>query len=213
MSRSKPTRDLRPYFQTLEDLEGPFQWENFFGNDHPVVLDVGAGRGLFLFNASGEHPEKNFLGMEIDYREGRRAATRLLKAERSNARMLGGDARIAFDKFIPDSSISEVHVYFPDPWWKKRHHKRRIFTDVFVSRITKALKNEGELHFWTDVEEYFERVTNLMDHACQFLRREPPEENLPEHDMDFQTSFERKKRREGWQIHRGLWVLQKPSET
>ena len=52
-----------------------------------------------------------------------------------------------------------------------------------------------------------------MDHASQFLRREPPEEKLPEHDMDFQTSFERKKRREGWQIHRGLWVLQKPSET
>ncbi len=209
MSISKPTNDLKPYFQTLEDLEGPFDWSVFFGNDRPVVLDVGAGRGLFLFNSSGTNPDKNYLGLEIDYREGRRAATRLLKADRSNARVLGGDARIAFDKFIPESSISEAHVYFPDPWWKKRHHKRRIFTDVFVSQVTTALKNGGELHFWTDVEEYFERVKNLMDHASQFRRRETPEEKLPEHDLDYQTSFERKKRNEGWKIHRGLWKLQK----
>ena len=209
MSCSKPIHDLKPFFQTLEDLEGPFNWSAFFGNENPVVLDVGAGRGLFLFNSSGASPHKNFLGMEIDYREGRRAATRLLKADRSNARVLGGDARIAFDKFIPDSSISEVHVYFPDPWWKKRHHKHRIFTDVFVKQITKALKNGGALHFWTDVEEYFERVRDLMDHASQFTRREAPEEQLPEHDIDFQTSFERKKRKEGWKIHRGLWELQK----
>lgn len=209
MPHSNPTNDLKPYFRTLEDLEGPFNWSAFFGNDNPVVLDVGAGRGLFLFNSSGATPEKNFLGMEIDYREGRRAATRLLKAERANARVLGGDARIAFDKFIPESSISEVHVYFPDPWWKKRHHKRRIFTDVFVTRITKALKNGGELHFWTDVEEYFDRVKNLMDHASQFIPQEAPQESLPEHDMDYQTSFERKKRNEGWKIHRGLWELQK----
>lgn len=209
MPRSEPVIDLKPYFLTLEDLEGPLNWGDFFGNYNPVVLDVGAGRGLFLFNSSEASPEKNFLGMEINYREGRRAATRLLKANRANARVLGGDARIAFDKFIPESSVSEVHVYFPDPWWKKKHHKHRIFTDVFVSQITRALKNGGELHFWTDVEEYYDRVKNLMDHASQFTPREAPEEHLPEHDMDYQTSFERKKRNEGWIIHRGLWELQK----
>ncbi|QDT99826.1 tRNA (guanosine(46)-N7)-methyltransferase TrmB [Gimesia aquarii] len=208
MSRSKPTTDLKPYFQTLEDLEGPFNWSDFFGNDNPVVLDVGTGRGLFLFNSSGANPDKNYLGLEIDYREGRRAATRLFKADRPNARVLGGDARMAFDNFIPKSSISEVHVYFPDPWWKKRHHKRRIFTDVFVRQVTTVLKQGGELHFWTDVEEYFERVKNLMDHASQFAHRDAPEEKLPEHEMDYQTSFERKKRNEGWKIHRGLWELQ-----
>ena len=209
MSCSQPVTDLKPYFLTLEDLEGPLNWSVFFGNDNPVVLDVGAGRGLFLFNSSEASPDKNFLGMEINYREGRRAATRLLKANRANARVLGGDARITFEKFIPDSSISEVHVYFPDPWWKKRHRKHRIFTDVFVKQITNALKNGGELHFWTDVEEYFDRVKNLMDHASQFTRRETPEEHSPEHEMDYQTSFERKKRNEGWIINRGLWELQK----
>lgn len=209
MQSSKPSIDLKPYFQTIDDLEGSFNWGTFFGNDNPVVLDVGAGRGLFLFNSSGANPDKNYLGMEIDYREGRRAATRLLKADRPNARVLGGDARIAFEKYIPDSSISEVHVYFPDPWWKKRHHKRRIFTDVFVNQVTNALKNGGELHFWTDVEEYFERVVTLMDQASQFTSREVPSEHLPAHDMDYQTSFERKKRNEGWKIHRGLWALKK----
>ena len=75
--RREPPVDLQPFFLTLDDVGGGLDWTAFFGNEHPVELDVGCGRGLFLFNASTSHPETNYLGLELDYKEGR-AAVRCL---------------------------------------------------------------------------------------------------------------------------------------
>src|SRR5688572_11157150 len=72
MQVHSPREDLRPWFLTLRDLDGPLDWPAFFGNDGPVEIDVGCGRGLFLYNESLTHPDRNYLGVEIDYREGRR---------------------------------------------------------------------------------------------------------------------------------------------
>ncbi|MCA9072495.1 MAG: tRNA (guanine-N7)-methyltransferase, partial [Planctomycetaceae bacterium] len=90
--------DLTPWFRTLHDIEEPFDWSEIFGNDQPVEIDVGSGRGLFLFHSAEANPNINYLGIEIDYREGRRAARRLKKRNFANARVIGGDARIAFIK-------------------------------------------------------------------------------------------------------------------
>lgn len=197
--------DLTPWFRTLHEYEDPFDWSEMFGNDNPVEIDVGSGRGLFLFHSAEANPEINYLGIEIDYREGRRAARRLKKRNFSNARVIGGDARIAFIKHVEPGSVSAVHVYFPDPWWKKKHRRRRVFTDEFADLAAEALKLGGQLHSWTDVEEYFEVISGLMDHHPRFETQSPPDERDPENDMDYQTSFERKKRKEGWPIYRGLW--------
>jgi len=197
--------DLKPWFMTLEDLEGPIVWSEFFGNDNHVELDVGCGRGLYTVNASQARPDVNFLGIEIDYREGRRGATRLKKRDTPNARILGGDVNIAFDKYIADGSVDAIHVYFPDPWWKKRHHKRRLFTDTFADRIASKLKPGGYLHSWTDVGDYFKVIAALMDHHHAFEKQDGPDERTPAHEMDYQTSFERKKRIAGETIYRGLW--------
>ncbi|GAB4153273.1 MAG: tRNA (guanosine(46)-N7)-methyltransferase TrmB [Planctomycetaceae bacterium] len=203
-----PPVDLRPYFLTLDDLEGKVCWKEIFGNDHPVELDVGSGRGLFLVTAGEAHPEINYLGIELDYREGRRAAKRIKKRDMPNVRVWGGDAHRAFDKHIPDDSVTAIHVYFPDPWWKRKHRRRRIFTNELVDRMRRALKPGGLVHSWTDVEEYFEVISNLMDHALQFEKLPAPEQRDPKHDMDYQTSFERKKRKAGSPIYRGLWRFQ-----
>jgi len=202
--RSPPV-DLKPYFLTLADCDGPLDWSSFFGNDNPVELDVGSGRGLFLLNAATSRPQTNFLGLELDYKEGRRAARRLLKRELTNARVLGGDARIALAKLIPHQSVAAVHVYFPDPWWKRKHKKRRLFTDEFVDLAADALRPGGCLNSWTDVEEYFEVIRALMDHHPAFEVLPAAPEKDPEHDLDYQTSFERKKRKLGSTIYRGLW--------
>jgi tRNA (guanine-N7-)-methyltransferase len=200
-----PVLDLRPYFLTLTDLSGPLDWSTFFGNDNPVELDIGCGRGLFLFSASTANPTINYLGLELDYHEGRRAAQRLWKRSQPNARVLGGDARIALAKLIPLQSVSAVHVYFPDPWWKRRHKKRRLFTDDFVDLAGAVLKRGGLFHSWTDVEEYFGVIRALMDHHPAFEALPPPAEAAPAHDLDYRTSFERKKRKLGSTICRGLW--------
>lgn len=197
--------DLTPWFRTLHDVEGQFDWSEFFGNDHPVEIDVGSGRGLFLVHSAEANPDINYLGIEIDYREGRRAARRLKKRNFPNARVIGGDARLAFINHVDPGSVSAVHVYFPDPWWKKKHKKRRVFTDEFADLAAEVLKQNGHLHSWTDVKEYFGVISGLMNHHPRFENLPPPDERDPENDLDYQTSFERKKRKEGWPIYRGLW--------
>ena len=197
--------DLRPWFIAVHDLPEEIQWSEFWGNDQPVELDVGCGRGLFLFNASLNNPQTNYLGLELDFKEGRRSAKRLKKREAANARVAGGDAAIVLRKHIQPATVDAVHVYFPDPWWRKKHRRRRIFTDAFVDLCSRVLKPGGHLHSWTDVPDYFDIIQALMDHHDDFETLPPPEERPPEHDMDYQTSFERKKRKEGFPIFRGLW--------
>lgn len=205
--QKEPPIDLHPYFCTLKDLEPPIDWSEYFSNQGPVQIDVGCGRGLFLYNASEANPEVNYLGIEIDYKEGRRAAKRLMKQARPNARIIGGDVAKAFSEFVPAGSVDGVHVYFPDPWWKPRHHKRRVFTGEFVEMTRTVLKSGGQLHVWTDVFDYWERVLGHMEEfAGSFEEKEAPKERAPEHDMDYQTSFERKKRKDGWPVYRGLWI-------
>ncbi len=203
--RHEPTVDLHPYFQTLDELDGPIDWVQFFGNENPVELDIGCGRGMFLVRASLANPNVNYVGVEIDYKEGRRAARRLWKRSLPNARVLGGDARDFLRKYVPPHSVSAVHVYFPDPWWKRKHKKRRLFNHVFTDLLAWVLKEGGEVHAWTDVEDYFEVIQALMDHHRHFEPLPPPPEHQPQHDMDYMTSFERKKRKEGKTIYRGRW--------
>lgn len=208
MQRETPV-DLKPWFLTLNDVDETIHWEEFFGNNNPVELDVGCGRGLFTVTASEEQPEINYLGIEIDFREGRRGARRLKKRETPNARILGGDVNIVFNKHIADASVDAIHVYFPDPWWKRKHHHRRLFTDLFTNTCAAKLKPGGLLHHWTDVADYFKAVEGLMDHHKLFDKLAAPIERDPQHDMDYQTSFERKKRQGGETIYRGLWQRKK----
>jgi tRNA (guanine-N7-)-methyltransferase len=200
------TLDLRPWFLTLDDLPpAPLDLAALFGNDHPVEVEVGSGRGLFLVNAGTNSPEVNFLGIEYDFKEGRRGARRLQKRELANVRVLGADARVVLRNYLTDQSARAVHVYFPDPWWKRRHKKRRIFDAAFVSQAGRILSTGGMLHARTDVEEYFGVMTALVAGNPAFLAVPPPAERPPEHDMDYHTSFERKKRKLGLPIFRACW--------
>ena len=201
----QPTVDLKPYFLTVNDLEGPLDWERLFGNKHRVEIDVGCGRGKFLVDAGLANPEINYLGIEIDYHEGRRGAGRLKKRAMPNVRVLGGDVRIVFDEFVPPASVSAVHVYFPDPWWKRRHRRRRVFNDGLAAQMAAILQPGGLVHSWTDVEEYFGVISALMNHHPHFKPLELPEQKEPEHDLDYLTGYDRKRQQAGEEIFRGLW--------
>jgi len=200
-----PNRDLCPHFQTLDDLPVPVDWATFFGTVQPVELDIGCGRGMFLVNSAIAHPDVNYCGVELDYTEGRRGAKRLHKRAQPNARVVGGDAKIFLQKYVLPQSVAVAHVYFPDPWWKRKHRKRRLFNEEFVELLSRVVKFGGEVHSWTDVEEYFGVISGLMDHHADFERLPPPAGHVAEHDLDYLTSFHRRRTQAGAATYRGRW--------
>ena len=105
-----------------------------------------------------------------------------------------GDAIRLFHELLPDGSLAAVHVYFPDPWWKQRHQRRRVMRDSFVRDVERTLRAGGSLHFWTDVEEYFQATPELLAAETRLLGPLPVPETPAEHDMAYRTHFERRVR-------------------
>lgn len=206
----EPPRDLWPYFRTLADVPDVFAWSEFFPVERPIELDIGCGRGMFLFNATVEHPETNFLGIEIDYTEGRRSAKRLQKRAFDNARVLGGDAKEFLRTRVAPHSVTKAHVYFPDPWWKRKHRKRRLYNEEFVELLAKVVIHAGEVHSWTDVEEYYGVISALMNHHPDFESLPAPTPKAAEHDLDYLTSFHRRRTQAGAETYCGCWRRRTP---
>jgi tRNA (guanine-N7-)-methyltransferase len=159
-----------------------------------LEIEVGSGKGLFLVNASGENPDRNFLGCEISRKYARFAAARLVRAQRANAIVLHGDARELFHDVLPDSCAAAAHVYFPDPWWKKRHMRRRLLNGPFLMDLERTLEPGGILHFWSDVEEYFRGTLELIAESTKLAGPFDVAERPAEDDMDYRTHFERRMR-------------------
>jgi tRNA (guanine-N7-)-methyltransferase len=191
----------------LAGVEAPVSWPALFGNDRPVELEVGSGKGLFLANAATAKPEHNFLGVELARKYARRAAERVAKLGLPNVKVMCGDAGLFLSRHVPSQSLRAVHVYFPDPWWKTRHKKRRVFTAVFVEDVKRALEPGGDFWIATDVEEYFGVMQTLMGAQPAFVSLPPPAPNTPEHDLDYLTNFERKYRIQGRPIFRAHYRL------
>jgi len=177
-------------------------WPTLFGNSHPVEIEVGFGKGLFLVTTGVAHPERNYFGVEIIRKYQLYAATRIATRELPNVKTCCDDAKRVLRQFVPPASVDVVHVYFPDPWWKSRHKKRLLFTPEFAELVLRVLVPGGRLKFVTDVADYFEMVTGLLAEVPAFRMLPPPSEHEPTHDMDYLTNFERKFRREGRPIHR-----------
>lgn len=197
--------DATPYLVDWESLEPTISWKSTFGNDHPVELEIGSGKGLFLCNAARARPDRNFFGIELARKYARKAAERVAKRSLSNVRVLPGDAKLFMARHVAPSSLDAIHVYFPDPWWKARHRKRRVFAEPLVVDFERTLVEGGMVHVVTDVEEYFGVITELMAEHPRFDHLPTPEPSAAETDQDYLTNFERKYRIEGRPIFRSLY--------
>ena len=189
-----PALDLSRHLKLPDELPRPWDAAQLFGRVAPLEVEVGSGKGLFLQAAAASNPAHDFLGIEIATKYARFAAARLARRELTNAVMVHGDAQPIFADLLPDESLAAVHVYFPDPWWKKRHEKRRVLNERFVRHVERTLVPGGSLHYWTDVRERFEETLELL--AAQTTLVGPLEvaERPAEHELDYRTHFERRMR-------------------
>jgi tRNA (guanine-N7-)-methyltransferase len=208
MTVSRAALDLSSYLIDRGPLEepAPIIWHELFGNNQPVELEIGSGKGLFVINAAASDAGRNFLGVELARKYARLAAERLARRQLPNAKIWRGDARVVMGRLVPEASLRAVHVYFPDPWWKKRHKKRRVFTDDLVAQIERALIPGGELKVASDVEEYFTLIQSLVAANPRFKEVPVAQFAAAEPSPDYLTNFERKYRIEGRTIFRAQYV-------
>ena len=197
-----PTLDLSRHYRDAAERPQPFDHAALFRRVQPLEVEVGSGKGLFLAAAARTHPERNFLGIEISVKYARYASARLARQELDNAIVIGGDALLLFRQWMPEASLAGVHVYFPDPWWKKRHRKRRVLNEQFMRDVERTLAPGGVLHFWTDVEEYYRSTLELIAATVKLTGPLAVAEKPPDHDLDYRTHFERRTRKSGQAVYR-----------
>jgi tRNA (guanine-N7-)-methyltransferase len=200
-----PLEQLAPYLLEAPDPPRPLDWPAVFGNGQPVELEVGFGKGLFLLTAGQACPHVNFVGVEVLRKYQLFTATRLAKRGLGNVRLVKADARLFLRDCVAAGAVQAVHVYFPDPWWKKRHHKRRVFTPEFARACERVLRPGGRLHVVSDVGAYFAVITELLAGQTRLQSVPLADPKEPAHDLDYLTNFERKFRKEGRPIYRGTF--------
>ena len=201
-----PALDLSSYLTTVDALAVSRDLAALFKHAAPLQVEVGTGKGLFLRTAAAATAEHNFLGIEIAHRYAEYAAAGLAAQHLTNACVVSGDAVRLFRELLPESSLAAVHVYFPDPWWKARHRKRRVMNAAFVADIERTLQPAGRLHFWTDVEEYFQTTVTLLRDTTKLQGPAPVPEAPPAHDLDYRTHFERRMRMHHAAIYRAEFL-------
>jgi tRNA (guanine-N7-)-methyltransferase len=135
--------------------EPQIDWRQLFENSNPIEIEVGSGKGAFLLSSAEAKPDTNFVGIEKQPRWIRFIEERLRRNPLANVRIVCADAAIVIARFIPDRSVRAYHVYFPDPWWKTRHHKRRVVSSELGIELLRTLEPDGVIHLATDVEARF----------------------------------------------------------
>jgi tRNA (guanine-N7-)-methyltransferase len=185
----------------VTDLCRRFDWQEIFGNDHPVELDLGAGDGGFAIAYAQQHPEVNLLAVERLLGRVRKIEKRAARAGRANVRVLRLEFGYTVRHLLPPGSVSIAHVMFPDPWPKRRHWDRRLVQADFVGDLAVALRPGGEFRFTTDHADYFETAQAAVIEAG-VLERAPEWDWSRDPKTDFQQGFEA----EGRVTKRALWV-------
>ncbi|MFN4243463.1 MAG: tRNA (guanosine(46)-N7)-methyltransferase TrmB [Tepidisphaerales bacterium] len=180
----------------VEALPRPLDWAQLFGNRNPVELEIGMGKGTFITEQARARPEVNFFGIEWARWFWRYASDRLRRNGCTNARTVRAEANYFLREFVPDGTISVLHVYFPDPWPKARHHKRRLIQPPFMQQVERVLVPGGRLQVVTDHAGYWEQI----DAVVRGSRLAVTAYERPGSAGDGEvvgTNFERKYRREG----------------
>ena len=183
--------------------EGMLDYSSLFPGKSSVVLEIGFGMGGSLSEMANNNADTGFIGVEV-HRPGLGAILTLInELQLDNIRLFCDDANDVLAKCIPDSSLDRVQLYFPDPWHKKKHHKRRLVQPEFVQNIRKKLKVGGVFHMATDWENYAEHMMEVMSAAEHYENVEGAGQYAARPEYRPITKFERR----GERLGHGVWDL------
>ncbi len=174
-----------------------------FGRQAPCILEIGLGMGDSLITMARNHPENDYLGIEV-YRPG--VGSLLNKLDEcgiGNVRVINDEATMVLQQMIPENSISAVYIFFPDPWPKKRHHKRRLIQPLFIELLSGKLQPGGMLHMATDWEDYAHHMMAVMNYASMFTNTAGINHFSPRPDYRPLTKFEQR----GMKLGHRVWDL------
>lgn len=187
----------------LDFGERPVNPSALFGRAAPLVLEIGFGMGQSLISMAKAEPDKNFIGVEVHLPGVGRLLRDLSDEGISNVRVFNHDAVEVLQQLIPDACLDRVQIYFPDPWHKKKHHKRRLIQPQFIELLRQKMSTGGVLHLATDWENYAEHMMEVMCLAQGFSNM--AEEYCFSERPDYRpiTKFERR----GEKLGHGVWDL------
>ncbi|MBP0047140.1 tRNA (guanosine(46)-N7)-methyltransferase TrmB [Marinobacterium sp. AK62] len=187
----------------LELGDGRIDYAEVFGREAPVVLEIGFGMGDSLIEMARHAPEKDFIGIEVHPPGVGRLLARVAEEGLTNIRVYCDDAVEVLAQCIPDDSLDTLQLFFPDPWPKKRHHKRRIVQPAFAQSIRKKLRVGGCFHMATDWENYAEHMMEVMSAAEGYRNRAGEGQYSPQPEWRPVTKFQQR----GERLGHGVWDL------
>jgi len=176
-------------------------FKSLFNRDAKTVVEIGFGNGLSLASMAQAQPEINFFGIEVHRPGVGSLLVQVGKHSLSNVRVSQDDAVQVFEQQIADDSLQRVQIFFPDPWHKKRHHKRRLIQPEFVEMLVKKLKPSGQIHVATDWENYAEHILEVL--SADINLRNTAEAYAEKPDYRPKTKYEERGRRLG----HGVWDM------
>ncbi len=191
------TRNLIPFEKIAKehpcflDPEEQPDWPGLFQNGNPLKLEIGFGNGAFLIDMSVREPQSNFIGMDFYHKGIRKVITRMDRLHLKNIRVAYGSASEKIPILFEDGELSEVFINFPDPWPKKRHHKRRLIKPQFVETLAGKLAPGGKVRIATDFEAYALEILEVMKADIRFTNPHEDQGFLHERNDVPKTKYEK----------------------
>jgi tRNA (guanine-N7-)-methyltransferase len=171
-------------------MERPVPWAQVFGRQAPLEVEIGFGNGEFLIRQAQHHPERDFVGIDLEWASVQRGLRRIAQAKIPNVRLLQADAHVMFERVFAPGTLQRVYALFPCPWPKERHTHRRLFSHAFIRLVNSRLIETGEVQIVTDSSPFAQWVETQVPGTGFTLRSEP----IPPR---FRTKYERKWRAQG----------------
>lgn len=181
----------------------PMDFEAIFGNKNPVIIEIGFGMGESTLKIARENPDRNYIGIEVFLYGFSKLLANASKENLSNLRLMRFDAVQVLQDMVPDNSVDGFHVFFPDPWPKKRHHKKRLIQVPFAELLASKLKSGGYIYCVTDWEDYANQMLEVFGKVD--ILSNPYNGFAPQVPWRPETGFERKGLEKDYKINE-IWV-------